>query len=376
MTFSENFQKIFNDEEKRTVSSSFGGAALSGKAPSFRVERAVDWLLGHAGDYKDNDTIQKINQLEKHFIKKELKYVLSAAVRFAFLVELTNLKISSTKMKTRWLEGKIIKTRPGSFENYQGVFEPGKDQRACSFEECLRIFDKIMDFLASSPDHISISLQLSNGNKRSVSYEFILSYEEPRRDPVHSVDNIRLVDLEDIGWLVKARPILKRMLTRRNINKIKTKTYLTDRSQTGKDQTNRAKRWEVLDGDFQHATLEECWSVERKLLRDLVCFSNFPEDVKNKLITTGVIGESKSITRCPVTWVELDYTDFACESKHGESPFQVGHLNPLKSGGKHEGQNVAWMTEDGNRIQGDLKLDEVRSMLIDIYQRMEIENIV
>ncbi len=376
MTFPENFQKIFDDEEKQTVSNSFGGDALSGKAPSFRVERAVDWLLENAGDYKNNNTIQKINQLEKYFVQKDLKYVLRAAVRFAFLIELTNFKITSTKMKTRWLEGKITKTRPHSFENYQGVFAPGKDQRACSFEECLSIFDRTMDLLTSSSDHISISSQLSNGNKRSVSYEFILSYEESRRDPVHSVDNIRLVGLEDIEWLVKARPILKEMLTKKNIDKIKTKTYLTDRSQTGKDQTNRAKRWEVLDGDFQHATLEECWSVERKLLRDLVYFSNFPEDVKNKLITAGAISKSKCITRCPVTWVELDYTDFACESKHGESPFQVGHLNPLKSGGKHEGQNVAWMTEDGNRIQGDLKLDEVRKMLIDIYQRMQLENIV
>jgi hypothetical protein len=376
MSFPEDFKKIFDDEEGRTVSNSFGGTALSGRAPSFRVERVVGWLSEHVGAYPNDNTVQKINQLEGYFATNELKYVLGAAVRFAFLIELTNLNISSTKMKTRWLEGNIIKTRPDSFDNYRGLFAPGEDQRACSFEECLRIFGKTLDFLTSSAAHRSVSSQLSKRDKRSVSYEFILSYKNPRRDPVHSVDNVHLVDLKDIEWLVKARSILKETLTTKNLNKIKTKTYLTDRSQTGKDQTNRAKRWEVLDEDFQHATLEECWSVERKLLQDLVHFTNFPGDVKYKLIAAGVSSESKHITRCPVTWVELDYMDFVCESRHGESYFQVGHLNPLKAGGRHEGQNVAWITEDGNRIQGDLNLDEVRKMLIDIYQRMRLENIV
>jgi hypothetical protein len=55
--------------------------------------------------------------------------------------------------------------------------------------------------------------------------------------------------------------------------KFEVKVYKTDRALTGKDKSNRAKRWEVLAGDFQHATLEECWSAERKLI--MFCFNGF-----------------------------------------------------------------------------------------------------
>ena len=84
MSFPEDFKKIFDDEEGRTVSNSFGGTALSGRAPSFRVERVVGWLSEHVGDYPNDNTVQKINQLEGYFAINELKYVLGAAVRFAF----------------------------------------------------------------------------------------------------------------------------------------------------------------------------------------------------------------------------------------------------------------------------------------------------
>ena len=60
--------------------------------------------------------------------------------------------------------------------------------------------------------------------------------------------------------------------------KLQVKVFKTDRSLTGKDKTNRRKRWEVLPDDFQHATLEQCWSAERQLTADLVGFDGFPKN--------------------------------------------------------------------------------------------------
>ena len=124
MTFQDSLRKILDDEERRTVSDSFGGPALRGKAPSFEVKRVVGWLLEHIEDFSVNSTVRKVSELSRFLRPNELKYVLGAAVRFAFLIELTNLSISSTKMKTRWLEGNIIKTRPDSYANYRGIFAP------------------------------------------------------------------------------------------------------------------------------------------------------------------------------------------------------------------------------------------------------------
>jgi hypothetical protein len=71
-------------------------------------------------------------------------------VRFSFLIELTNLKIGLTKMKTRWLPGKILMPQPNSFEPVVGTFEPGNDLRAATFDECLYLFTKACDLLCEN----------------------------------------------------------------------------------------------------------------------------------------------------------------------------------------------------------------------------------
>ena len=55
---------------------------------------------------------------------------------------------------------------------------------------------------------------------------------------------------------------------------------------------------------------------------------------------------------------------------HGESTFQVGHMLPLKNGGRHSGDNIEWISDDGNRIQGSLNISDTRTMLQGIFERM------
>lgn len=67
---------------------------------------------------------------------------------------------------------------------------------------------------------------------------------------------------------------------------------------------------------------------------------------------------------------------------HGNSNFQVGHLNPLKLDDPnslifgHTPENISWISKDGNRIQGDMSLKETRNLLIRITRNYEDEGFV
>ena len=359
-------KKILEEEEKSSVSNSFGGTKCNGRTPSYNIA-GITKLLSEECNNNQNDELALLwLALANKLSVKEFIYLMNSAIRFSFLIELTNLSITSTKLKTHWYPGKIVKTKPDTFQNYQAEFIPGNDQRASTFDQCYDIFKKILNDVLTSKIHIDLVKALSITSNRCVSYECVFTYIDAKLEVVHVLDNVRLVHIPDIQWLVQFRKIIHTPLTTKNISKIITKTYLTDRSQTGADQTNRAKRWEVLSADFQHATLEECWSVERELLSQLLIFKNFPTK------TAALVTTLKQVTKnhlCPITLKELDFSDFKTASEHGRSSFQVGHLTPLKRGGRHTANNVAWVTQDGNRIQGDLTLEEVQKILEDIYIR-------
>jgi len=113
----------------------------------------------------------------------------------------------------------------------------------------------------------------------------------------------------------------------------------------------------LLPGDFQHATLEQCWSAERQFTADLVGFDGFPPEVKRAFVGRRLVPDDQPLTRCPVTLEPLNFATLSAAvltSTHGESDYQIGHLHPLKRGGKHDGANVRWQSAAGNRIQGDL----------------------
>ncbi len=160
---------------------------------------------------------------------------------------------------------------------------------------------------------------------------------------------------------------------RRVLNdKIKVKTYLTDRVLTGAHKTNREKRWEAHPASVHFATRREAMAIEYTLVTQLCCFDGFPKRPRELLQREGVLPGDIQTFRCPVTREPMSFAKFYDELEnrtHGRSQFQVGHLNPLKlddpsdvaSG--HTADNISWISEDGNRIQGSLSLNDVRALL-------------
>ena len=381
MPFENDLKVKFENLEYSTVSDSFGAVNVMGRAPVFAFKPIMHWV-GDNLEILDEPLRTQLNLLKTTMSDKCFKYTLECLGRFSFCIELTNLNITSTKMKTRWVLGRITKTRPGTFENYEGDFSPTQDERSSTFEECVLIFRTCINLLVNSEPHKSIMDQLSDQKRSGTPYESVFTYFNPQLEAVHAAVNIRLVNLEDITWLIKARPLIKPSLRvnadgikTKCVDKIATKCYKTDRSQTGDVQTNRAKRWECLAVDFQHATLEECWSVERKLLSDVVYFQGFPTEVKAQLIESELFDEQDT-TLCPITFKPMIFSDLLGGAGHGESQFQVGHMTPLKAGGNHVGNNIKWISSDGNRIQGSLNIQDTRKMLQNIFSQMKIKGLL
>lgn len=381
MNTKNQLKEAFEKLEEETVGDSFGGEPVDGKAPVFKFKPIMDWLRDNI-EQCDDGIKDGLSALSETLEEKEFSYLLSCLGRFCFCIELTNLKITSTKMKTRWVPGSIIKTMEGGFQNYRGSFSPGEDERSSEFGECYEILRTCISILSQSPQHIELLKKFSDQRRRGISYESVFTYIDNKRNPVHVSDNIRLVSLDNAMWLAEARPIIYPILNydlnenkTKCVSKIQTKSYKTDRSQTGEVQTNRAKRWECVSIDFQHASIEECWSVERKLLSDVAHFMGFPEEPKKKLIESGLF-HSQELTLCPITLKPMQFEELLGGGGHGESQFQVGHMKPLKSGGRHNGENISWISSDGNRIQGNLSIEDTRQMLEGIFSRMGEHNLL
>jgi len=372
VSLKEELIRRLEEEETRTVSNAFGGIQTQGSTKSYSVSNIRDWLTSAPLDTSQSlgSSLARLKSLVK---TNSYKQIIGSLIRFSFLIELTNLKLGSTKMKTRWMPGRILMPQQGSFEPLQGTFKPGNDPRSSSSDVCCDVFETCMQIIADkieSEDNISTKLNLLSRNT-SVPYEFVFDYKMPSENPIHTPQNINWILNQDIEWLIEARPIIWGTLSAQQKNKIQTKTYKTDRALTGKDKTNRAKRWETLFGDFQHATITQCWSVERKLLAELTGFDKFPERIKESLQKSGLMS-SFNVSRCPVTLEHLDFEVLQNPAVHGRSDYQVGHLHPLKRGGYHEGANVCWKSNDGNRIQGDLTIEETIAPLDKITSRMDM----
>jgi len=329
-------------------------------------------------------TSKLLNKIKNILGDSCYEYILTSLIRNIFLIELVNDDISSTKMEVRW----VIKESKGKKqEKYDNT-----DPRFCSFQDCLKIFLKLLEELRSSIDKDEVKTILILYQKYNIlPYELPLDYmRSPLADHsithIHTINNINWIWDETYKKTLELREIL--MDSTKNTksdlfssilkDKIKVKTYLTDRVQTGVHKTNREKRWEVHPESVHFASRRECFFVERKLISQLSFFVEFPKEIFD-LVKDKIILEANSVYRCPVTLEPLNFPQFENEVKkplHGKSIFHVGHLNPLKlktddptSG--HTYQNIGWFSEEGNRIQGNLSIKETRKMLSRIIKNYE-----
>jgi hypothetical protein len=125
-------------------------------------------------------------------------------------------------------------------------------------------------------------------------------------------------------------------------------------------------------------------AIEYELITQLCAFKGFPENFREMLQEQEILPKTMEVSRCPITLEPLVFQEFREElmnPTHGKSNFQVGHLNPLKLDDPnsliagHTAGNIAWISANGNRIQGSMSLEEVRDLLKRITHNYEDEGL-
>lgn len=298
------------------------------------------------------------------------------------MIELVKIPgIETTKFRTRWYS------------------QLNSDPRKCSFEECLEIAQYLVLTLTSgwldrSENALALDLSLDCG---ILPYELPIDYLER---PNTGDSTTRVHRKNNITWNADRNVIrtlkLRQYLTDPNISpdaifftkvlndKIKVKTYLTDRVLTGLHKTNREKRWEVHPHSVHFAFRRVCMGIEYELITQLCAFQGFPDNFRKMLQEQEILPKEMEISKCPITLEPLAFEEFREElmnPTHGKSNFQIGHLNPLKLCDPnslafgHTPENISWISADGNRIQGSLSLQEVRFLLERIAHNYENEGL-
>jgi hypothetical protein len=308
-------------------------------------------------------------ELEKILTPAQVEIFLRRLTRAVYFIELVKSDVTSTKYDVRWT-----------------ARFPAGDPRKASFEECSAIHEnlcrKVHALLPDPEFQNELKLVVAWGLSP---HEFPSDYASKDVVPIHSVANLELLrDPAHVRLLRVRQALLDSKLNPdfqlffSILDKVRVKSYLTDRALTGDFKTNREKRWEAHPQSPQFALRRDCLAVELELIDQLVRYQHFPPGTIRYLQSVNLLGDITRVARCPVTLDPLDFELLAQEvadPTHGKSAYQVGHLNPLKAGEtaefRHTRANISWITEDGNRIQGPLTLKETRELLLRISRNYD-----
>ncbi len=308
-------------------------------------------------------------ELEKLLAPAELEIVHRRMTRTIYFLELVKSDVTSTKYDVRWASRLAT-----------------DDPRKSSFDECCAIHEALCKELLALIGESDFCAELKLVVPWGLSpHEFPIDYAAKTSGPIHCVRNVKVLRDPEYLRLLKIRQSLLDsklnpdfQLFAAIFDKVRVKSYLTDRALTGDYKTNREKRWEAHPESPQFAFRRDCLAVELELIDQIVRFRSFPAGTIRYLQTARLIGDVSKVARCPVTLDPLDFEALAQEvtdPTHGKSAYQVGHLNPLKAGAsaefRHHKANISWITEDGNRIQGHLTLKETRELLLRISRNYE-----
>jgi len=255
------------------------------------------------------------------------------------------------------------------------------DPRYAVPEQCLEIARQLTTLLEPlTTGEVGPTILDSIARHHMTPYELPVTYSD-RRLPIHTADNFAMIDEDLLRHVTGCRLLLlaagtpNLALFKAAYTKIRVKTYLTDRALTGAHKTNREKRWEAHPDSVQFALRSTCIQIERVLVNQLCHFDGFPHDVRALLEEEHLLLPMATPATCPVTRLPMSLTEFeeaTADPEHGRSAFQVGHLDPLKLAGNvwtngHRPDNISWISENGNRIQGSLSLQETQKMLQRIW---------
>ena len=305
----------------------------------------------------------------KQILQQNYQYVITSLLRNVFLIELVNNDISSTKMEVRWVQKKSEGKKQESFNK--------SDPRFCPFSECKIIFLELIKNLIKhlkKPENLELLDLYVKYNL--IPYELPIDYVAVNKSKrLHTKRNLDWLWTKHYHETIKLREFLlsktgnnSRLFSKILKDKLKVKTYLTDRVQTGAHKTNREKRWEAHPDSVHFSLRKDCLLIEKKLISQICFFENFPKKIHAKI--QNLISNENFPYRCPITLEKMNFKKFKVEVQnpnHGLSTFHVGHLNPLKSerGSKngHIFSNIGWISDNGNRIQGSLSLKNTRKLL-------------
>ena len=326
----------------------------------FRIDDCIDFE-----GYLEPAQSRECSTIKQKLSAKEFKAFRRSMIRNSFLIEPVNDDVTSTKVEAHWshrLEG---------------------DVRYSTYEMCVEVFNKLLSKIANlSTEDFNMLKEFFNNTV--VPYEMPVDYIDRFASPIHTAQNVDLFLNDEIKDCITMRRFIRD--TRRNpasevfqtilANKIKVKTYLTDRALTGDYKTNREKRWETHPNSVQYALRRSCMKIETKLLLQIATFEGCDTRLVHNLQHDGLLSDPFEYCKCPITGDNIQYNEFADDAlhpTHGKSKFQVGHLNPLKASDTdgvngHTADNISWISENGNRIQGSLSIDEVNALLKRIYQ--------
>ncbi|MGB7291274.1 MAG: hypothetical protein WBD99_03795 [Thermodesulfobacteriota bacterium] len=191
---------------------------------------------------------------------------------------------------------------------------------------------------------------------------------------------------DNVGWIKpfhinhKLRKILKDEFVKaggnsksakKALDKIQVKAYCTDKFTMPPHFSNRDIRWATWPDSNQYASHYECCMIELELMCQVFEFAGAPRlesEIRTEIQEKRRQTINENARRCYITGKEMNFTIYlqgAISPKGGKSAYHVSHVNPLTRGGKHNHINVEWITEDGNRIQGNDTLEEIEEKLID-----------
>lgn len=332
-----------------------------------------DIFIQHFSNKEPFQTLKA--SLEELIGLNESKKIIKGLIRYAFYIEpVKKPKIETTKFAIRWADELTGDPRFASYENCSLIFT--------------NLFQNLINELSSNNDNIElIKLMINNSN---VSYEIPIDYIDSNSNPIHANGNIAWC----WGELPMTVVMLRKYLTdstkheyssffRGVYNKIKTKTYLTDRVLTGAHKTNREKRWECHPNSVHFALRKVAWEIELNLMIQVCHFEGFPQELRKLLTNENVLVFKNKVVKCPITFEPLSFQLFKDEIEnktHGKSDFQVGHMNPLKADASenaigHSSENISWISEQGNRIQGSNSVNFIRTLIIKIYKNYRASGI-
>jgi hypothetical protein len=242
--------------------------------------------------------------------------------------------------------------------------------------------------LISSDD---IRRALGYSTQRLGSYDIPTTYiRELNAGGLHRANNVAWI--KPIHILYTLRNIIKEDLlnsgaiassAKNALDKIQVKAYCTDKVTMPPHFSNRDIRWATWPNSIQYSSHYDCAMLELELMAQLYEFygaPNLDEGIAREIALVRGNSIQPNSRKCYITGRNMDYQLYlqsAANPQGGRSPYHVGHIIPLTRQGRHDRQNVAWISDDGNRIQGNDTIEEIEQKLIDSVEyhlRRDLEN--